>query len=53
MNEEHWGYIVLAYGITAVVVLGLVLRTLFDYRRLRAQLSRLENKGADRRSEVS
>lgn len=47
MNDEHWGYILLAYGVTAATLLALVLRILFDYRRLRAELARLEQRGGD------
>ncbi|PWB82583.1 MAG: heme exporter protein CcmD [Methylocystaceae bacterium] len=53
MNGEHWGYIALAYGVTAVIVLALVLRNLLDYRRLSAELARLERKGAEDRGEAS
>lgn len=52
MNQEHWGYILLAYGVTAVVVLTLTTRILLEYRRLRADLARLERKEPDRPSEV-
>jgi heme exporter protein CcmD len=52
MNEAHWGYISLAYGITGVVVLGLILRIVFDYRRLRAELANLERNGSNKDGDV-
>lgn len=53
MTDEHWGYILLAYGVTAIVILGLLARIVLDYRRLRADLSRLERRGADKPNEIS
>lgn len=52
MNSEHWGYIALAYGVTAGIIMVLVLRNLFDYRRITAELSRLEHKGVENHGEA-
>ncbi|WP_159725989.1 heme exporter protein CcmD [Methylosinus sp. Ce-a6] len=51
MTDEHWGYIVLAYGVTAAVILGLLIRILLEHRRLVGALARLEKNGAGDRGE--
>lgn len=53
MNDAHWVYIALAYGVTAAVVGVLALRIVLEHRRLRAELDRLETKAADEHSEAS
>jgi heme exporter protein CcmD len=47
---QHAGYILAAYGMAALVIAGLVLRTWLDYRAQRATLARLEARGVRRRS---
>ena len=42
MNDSHWSYIALAYGVTFVTIGAIALRIILDYRRLRAELSRYE-----------
>lgn len=51
MTDDHWGYILLAYGVTAATILILLLRILLDHRRLRAELARLVGEGAEDRGE--
>lgn len=46
MTGEHWGYIALAYGVTAATILFLLIRILLEHRRLRGELARLEKNGA-------
>ena len=47
---QHWGYIVAAYGAAALVVAGLILRAVIDWRGQSAALARLEERGVSRRS---
>jgi heme exporter protein CcmD len=47
MSGEHWGYVVVAYGVTVATILFLALRIVLDHRRLTAELARLEGEGAD------
>ena len=47
----HAGYILAAYLITAIVLLGLVGWVVMDLRAQRAKLNRLEAQGVRRRSE--
>lgn len=42
---EHAGYIVAAYGITVVVILGVIGWTMFDYARLKRALQRFPARG--------
>ena len=52
MNDlTHFQYVVAAYLIAGVVVLYLVARISYDYRRQRRALSDLEASGIVRRSE--
>jgi heme exporter protein D len=46
----HAFFIVAAYGVTALIVLGLVLRAVLDYRAQLRALAALEGRGARRRS---
>ncbi|MBU3889976.1 MULTISPECIES: heme exporter protein CcmD [Methylosinus] len=48
MTDEHWGYILLAYGVTAATVLVLLARILLENRRLSAELARLEKTAGAR-----
>lgn len=52
MNEAHWGYIALAYGVTLLVVGALALRIVLEHRRLRAELARLEATAVNKQSEA-
>ncbi|MBG0808639.1 heme exporter protein CcmD [Methylosinus sp. H3A] len=52
MIDEHWGYILLAYGLTAATILVLLIRTLVEHRRLAGELARLEKNGAGDRGET-
>ncbi len=38
MNADHFFFIALSYGITAVAVLGMVAAIALDYRRLKKSL---------------
>lgn len=48
--DAHAGFIAAAYGATALVVAGLVLRAVRDWRAVNRRLSDLEARGARRRS---
>jgi len=43
--SEHSSFIILAYGVTTVVIGGVALRIILEYRRLRAELARFGAKG--------
>jgi heme exporter protein D len=47
---QHLGFIVAAYGVTILVVAGLILRAVLDYRAQRRALGELEARGMRRRS---
>lgn len=42
---EHAAYIIAAYGVTAIVILGVVGWTLIDYARLKRALQRFPARG--------
>lgn len=46
----HTMFIAGAYGVTALIVAGLVLRAVVDHRAQKRALSDLETRGAGRRS---
>jgi heme exporter protein D len=46
----HAFFILAAYGATALIVLGLILRAFLDYRAQLRALAELEGRGARRRS---
>lgn len=48
---DHAGFILVAYGLAALTVAGLVLRAVLDHRVQKAALARLEARGARRRSQ--
>jgi heme exporter protein CcmD len=52
MSDDHWGYILVAYGVTAATVLVVALRIWLEHRRLAAALARLERDGAGEESET-
>ena len=41
MSEAHWGFIVAAYTVTALVIGAMTLKLVIDYRNLKRALSRL------------
>jgi heme exporter protein D len=47
---SHAGFILAAYAVTALVVGGLVLRAVLDYRAQTRALAELEARGIRRRS---
>lgn len=47
---QHANYIIMAYAGTALVVLGLIVTTLFNTRKQRTKLAKLEQAGILRRS---
>jgi heme exporter protein CcmD len=48
MSEPHWGFIVAAYVITALVVGGMTLKIALDYRALKRALSKMAGANATR-----
>jgi heme exporter protein CcmD len=50
MAAPHTGFIVVSYAAAAAVFLALALRAYLQHRALRAELARLEERGARRRS---
>ena len=49
---NHAGFIIAAYALAALIVAGLVLRSVLDHRSQKAALARLESLGVRRRSEA-
>ena len=49
----HLGYILAAYFVSAIVLLGMVALVALDLRAAREKLARLEQEGLRRRSEVA
>lgn len=47
---QHLGFIAAAYGATALIVAGLILRAIVDYHAQRKALGELETRGVRRRS---
>lgn len=45
MDDPHLGFIIAAYSVTAVMLVGLIGWILIDGRRLKRQLARLEARG--------
>jgi heme exporter protein CcmD len=41
MSEAHWGFIVAAYAVSALVIGAMTLKIVIDYRQLKRALSRL------------
>ena len=46
-DDEHWSYILLAYGVTFASVGAVVWRIVAEHRRLLAELAQLQNNGGD------
>jgi heme exporter protein D len=49
---SHAAFIWASYGITAIVLSGLVFRAIFEERRQRQAIARLEEQGVRRRSDA-
>jgi heme exporter protein D len=47
---QHAGFIIASYGMTALIIAGLILRAVLDERAQRRALSDLEARGVRRRS---
>ena len=41
MSDSHWAFIVAAYVLTAIVIGGMTLKILLDYRGLKRALGRM------------
>jgi heme exporter protein CcmD len=46
-QDPHWTYIILAYGVTFLVVGVMTWRIVSDHRRLLAELAKLRRGGED------
>ena len=51
MSESYGSFILLAYGVTLLVIGGVALRIILEHRRLRAELDRLERAGLNGEAE--
>lgn len=51
--DSHWGFVFVSYAISALVLIGLSVFVVVDFRRQKRQLSVLEATGARRRSRAS
>ncbi len=51
--DSHWGFVFVSYGISAIVLVGLSVFVVIDFRRQKRQLAVLESSGARRRSRAS
>ena len=49
-DDKYFGYIASSYGITFLVLLGLVAWVMFQHRAYNAKLTALEKQGITRRS---
>ncbi len=47
MSDPHFAFIFASYGVTAIVIGGLIAWTLLDYRRLRQALDKLPRRDGD------
>ena len=45
--NNHAGYIIAAYGLTIVVVLGMIAAIVIDRRRIERALARFPSRGTD------
>jgi hypothetical protein len=48
MTDPHWGYIVAAYLLAALVIGGMTVKILLDYRSLKQALGRMIGTTPDR-----
>jgi hypothetical protein len=46
MTDTHWGFIIAAYFLTAVVIGGMTLKILLDYRHLSKALEKVASTAA-------
>jgi heme exporter protein CcmD len=46
MNEDYGTFIFLAYGVTAMTIGVVTAKIIFEHRRLRTELARLEAHGS-------
>ncbi|GGH33086.1 hypothetical protein GCM10007036_45430 [Alsobacter metallidurans] len=53
MGASHTGFILASYLMAAAVFVGLTVRAVLEHRAQKAQLARLEQRGARRRSEAA
>jgi heme exporter protein CcmD len=44
MTEAHIGFVVAAYGVAAIVLIGMIVAVVVDYRAQRQALRRLEGR---------
>jgi heme exporter protein CcmD len=47
MSDKHFAFIFASYAITALVIGGLVIWSMLDYRRLRNAIDRLPRRDED------
>jgi heme exporter protein D len=50
MFGGYGAYIIPAYGLTALIIAGLIIRVQINFRRQRREIARLEQQGIRRRS---
>jgi hypothetical protein len=48
MSDSHWGFILAAYLISTLVIGGMTLKILLDYRSLKQALGRMVGTSLDR-----
>jgi Heme exporter protein D (CcmD) len=48
MSDSHWGFIIAAYAIAALVIGGVTLKILLDYRGLKQALGKLAGTNSRR-----
>ena len=48
MTDAHWGYILAAYVVAALVIGGMSVKILLDYRSLKQALGRMVGTSTDR-----
>jgi heme exporter protein D len=47
VNDPHFGFIFASYAVTVLVIGGLIVWTILDYRRLRSALARLPRRDGE------
>jgi heme exporter protein D len=50
-GPDQWQYVIAAYGVVAIVLIGLIAWVMFDGRKRAAELADLEARGIRRRSD--
>jgi heme exporter protein CcmD len=53
MSEGYGAFVFFAYGVTVATIGVITARILFEYRRLRAELARLERWESSKESQTS